>query len=210
MFNFQPKVNTEEIFNIREKQVWEASRLHGKPVYYLQAESIDADIIFGEEVSRNFDESKKHEFYATRDNDTFYSGEESFGGFGFLPQYADIVYVPVKWFKDLDIEPIEGDIVMYDKSDLNTVFEISKISPLTEEYNGDIVAGRRFNYKIYLKLYQRGDDTFSSFETETDDTSFLEEFEEVDLDNLNDDLTTKLDIDDNVKIDSRNPFGDLD
>lgn len=210
LFNFQPKVHTEEIFNIRENQVWEAAQLVGKQVFYMKATNIDTDEIFGEVISRDFINTNMYEMWATRDNDTHFMGTEVFGGFGLIPLYSDILYIPVKFFKDIDssFEPLEGDLIYYGDIEFNALFEITKVGDSTEEYEGDKINGRLFNYKIYLKQYNRADDDFTGFET----TSIpeVEGLDDVDLDNLNDDLQLNIS-NENVKtVEPNNPFGELD
>ena len=190
MFNFQPKVATEEIFNLRDKQVWEVSKLHGKQVYYMQADNIETDDIWGEVVARDFLEENSYAMYATRDN--------------------DILYIPTKWFTDVDVSfvPVEGDLIYYGDIEFNALFEIVKVGDKTEDYEGDKVNGRLYNYKLYLKLYDRADDDFTGF-----DATEIAELENIDnavLDSLNADLQATITLEDVKSTNASNPFGELD
>ena len=210
MFNFQPKVTTEEIFNLRDKQVWEVSKLHGKQVYYMQADNIETDDIWGEVVARDFLEENSYAMYATRDNDTHFTGTELFGGFGFVPNYNDILYIPTKWFTDIDVSfvPVEGDLIYYGDIEFNALFEIVKVGDKTEDYEGDKVNGRLYNYKLYLKLYERADDDFTGFDAT--EIAELENIDDVILDSLNADLQATITLEDVKSTNASNPFGELD
>ncbi len=198
MFNFQPDVSQVH-FDNRYNQVWEASKLIGRPCYYYQPEEVRRDDVFKEIESRKFDNSKKYDFFFTRDNETMFNGTESFGGFGYLPSYADIFYIPKKWFDDVIITPLEGDLI-YDITN-EMIFEVTKVNENVSEWNGDVIGGRVFNNKLYLKLYEAG---------YNDDISTLTEFSDIDLENLNGDLTGVLDtLNTNVTISVDNPFGEL-
>jgi len=201
MFSFQPKVNTEKTFDYRENQVYEAAKLFGRPMWYLRSNVIEDDKIFGEAISRDFLNENAYEFYGTRDNDTSFAGSETFGGFGFVPSYNSIIFIPVKYFKITHFDPIEGDLIyMEDK-----LFEITKVNTLTEAYEGDRINERLFNYKIYLKLYNLTDDNF-----DIPDIPNIEYLDSPDLNNLNDDLTSDIENEQPIIVaDQNNPFGDL-
>ena len=214
MFNFQPKVQTEEIFNIRYSQVWESSKLFGRECYYIQATDVETNDIFKEVTARNFESINKHTFYYTRDNDTFFNGTESFGGFGYLPMYSDIKYIAKKWFDDVDIEPLEGDLI-YDVIE-NVLFEITKVDENISEYNGDKILDRVFNHKLYLELYKPDyNDTLNNnilcesgidcdSEIDTNNDTLFDDINQIDLNN---ELTTDLEDEDMISIDLDNPFG---
>ena len=196
MFNFQPKTETEEIFNIRYSQVWESSKLFGRECYYIQATDVETNDIFKEVTARNFESINKHTFYYTRDNDTFFNGTESFGGFGYLPMYSDIKYIAKKWFDDVDIEPLEGDLI-YDVIE-NVLFEITKVDENISEYNGDKILDRVFNHKLYLELYK------PDYNDNLDNDVLYNDINQTDL---NSELTTELEDEDMISIDLDNPFG---
>jgi len=205
MFNFQP--NTQEFyFDQREQQVYESSKLFGRLVWYLKASVVTDDKIFGEAIARDFLVENAYQFYGFRDNDTQYTGMETFGGFGFVPQYNDIIYIPTLWFKDNNFEPIENDLVYYEED--NMLFEITKVNTLTEQYGGDVINNRRFTYKLYLKLYSLADDNFTGFETT--DIAEIEGLDDVSLNNLNDSLIQDIANENIVDTTRENPFGDLD
>ena len=196
MFNFQPKTETEEIFNIRYSQVWESSKLFGRECYYIQATDVETNDIFKEVTARNFESINKHTFYYTRDNDTFFNGTESFGGFGYLPMYSDIKYIAKKWFDDVTIEPLEGDLI-YDVIE-NVLFEITKVDENISEYNGDKILDRVFNHKLYLELYK------PDYNDNLDNDVLYNDINQTDL---NSELTTELEDEDMISIDLDNPFG---
>ncbi len=205
MFNFQPTPKTSAWGDLRELQTYEATKLFGRKIHYLRASNIDVNEIFGEAVSRDFLASNAHEMWATRDNDTHFSGVEAFGGFGLLPMYNDILFVPIKFFKDLAFIPYEGDLIYYE--DQTMMFEIVKADTKTEDYNGDMVNERRFNHKLYLKLYNPADDNFTGFELTVPE---LETFDASTLNDLNATLETEIDTMNVVNpANALNPFGDL-
>ena len=206
MWNLQPKVFSESVFDQRESQVAEASRIFGKPCRYMKPNSVLENEIFGEVLSRDFLEDNSYLYYLTRDDDSSFMGNgESFSGFGFVPSYSDIVYIPVKFFNDDNIEPIEGDLIYYEIE--KTLFEVTKVGTLTEAYNGDRINDRLFNYKLYLKLYSLADDEFEGFNiTEAPE---LDDLDDVTLNNLNDSLTATLELENPITANSSNPFGEL-
>jgi hypothetical protein len=205
--NFQPDP-TLQWGDIRESQVYESSKLFGRKVYYIQSEVISNDEIFQENVSRKFLDDNTYEFYSFRDNDTFFDGSDGFGGFGFIPSYSDILYIPIKWFTDNNIEPKEGDLILYDKTQLSHLFEITKVDTKTEEYNGDVVNGRRFSYKIYLKLYEKADDNFNDVDFNINpETETLLDLVSDDLNDISKDLSDHVD---DLQIASKDdPWGEL-
>jgi len=205
MYNFQPKPKTDPWGNMREVQCWEASKLYGRPVKYMKATIVKENQIFGESVARSFTDANSYSMMVLRDDDTHFSGTESFGGFGLIPQYNDLIHIPVKWFKDNSIEPMEGDVVYYQNEDI--LFEVSKVTPLNEAYEGDKINERLFNHKIYLKLYHLADDNFNV----TDPALVnLADLDDVNLNTLNDDLSDIIETLDIVRpADASNPFGNL-
>lgn len=205
MYNFQPTPNTDLWGDHREVQVWEASKLYGRPVRYMKPTMIKENKIFGESVARNFTDANSYPMMALRDDDTHFSGTESFGGFGLIPQYNDAIHIPVKWFKDLGIDPIEGDVVYYQNEDI--LFEVSKVMPLTDAYAGDKINERLFNQKLFLKLYHLADDNFNVVAPELVNLANLDD---IDLNTLNDDLSDIIESLDIVRpADSANPFAAL-
>lgn len=201
-FNFQP-IMTEQWADNRDNQTYEISQLYGREIYYLQATQIEENHIFGESISRDFLASKAHKMMSLRDNDTSYSGTESFGGFGLVPQYNDIQYIPVKWFTDLGIEPMEGDLIY--NTENNTMFEIAKVGTLTDDYAGTIINNRKFVYKVFLRLYEMSDDNFTNFDTTP--ISEIGQFDAEVLNDLNADLRTEVE---SVTVATfENPFGSL-
>jgi len=205
LYNFQPSPKTEPWGDMREVQCWESSQLFGRPVKYMKPEQIKENLIFGESVARNFKDSNSYGMFAFRDDDTHFSGNESFGGFGLIPQYNDLIHIPVKWFKDASITPIEGDVVYYQNEDI--LFEISKVAPLNEQFDGDRINERQFNYKIYLKLYHLADDNFNVVAPELNPLLGLDD---VDLNTLNDEMEGVINSLDIVEPASAgNPFGML-
>lgn len=206
MFNFQPTPKTNAWGDMRENQTYEASKLFGRKVHYLQATNIDTNEIFGEAISRDFLATKTFEMWATRDNDTHFTGVESFGGFGLIPMYHDILFIPKKFFTEFAITPYEGDLIYYETESM--MFEIVKVDTNTEEYKGDTVNARRFNHKLYLKLYSIADDSFTGFETTT--IPEMETFDDLTLNDLNTTLTTEIEtMDVATPASALNPFGDL-
>lgn len=205
MFNFQPTPATSAWGNQREYQTYEASKLFGRKIQYLQATNVDTNEIFGEAISRDFLSTKAHEMWATRDNDTHFTGAEAFGGFGLIPMYNDILYVPKKFFSDLSITPYEGDLIYYEMESM--MFEVVKADTNTEDYNGDTVNSRRFNHKLFLKLYNPADDSFTGFEVSH---PAIETFDDLSLNDLNSTLTTDIDnMNAILPANQLNPFGDL-
>lgn len=203
--NFQPSKTLDAgFYTQRLNQAHEASSIVGYPIYYLQSDNIETDEIFGEATKRNFLAQNSHEMYCFRDEDTNFGGNEVFGGFGYTPTYNDIRYVPVKWFTDLSIEPIEGDLI-YDQ-DYEILFEITKVGTLTETHTGDVINNTLINYKLFLKQYVKGNDTFDT----GIDTSIDELEADTIIDNYNDDLTTDLEnLDVRDSVTRTNPFGNL-
>jgi hypothetical protein len=205
-FNFQPTPNSTELWgDQREYQVYEATQNYGRKIYYLKAVNVNVNDIFGEAISRDFLSTNAYEMYATRDNDTHFSGVESFGGFGLVPMYQDILFIPIKYFKDINYTPYEGDLIYYE--DISMLLEIVKADTKTEDYNGDVINARRFNHKLYLKLYSPADDNFTGFNTMIPQ---LETFDAIDLLNINETLTNVITTANIVKpASTSNPFGDL-
>jgi len=201
----QPVPNVDVWGNQREVQVYEASVIYGRKVYYMKPNNINTNEIFGEVLTRDFLNANSYEMYSTRDNDTMYEGGETFGGFGFVPSYNSIQYIPIKFFKDKNITPAEGDLI-YQLED-NMLFEVTKIGDKTEEYNGSVINNRLFNYKLYLKLYSLADDDFTGFNnTEAPE---LDKLDDTLLNNLNDTLTATINNENPVTVTNTNPFGDL-
>jgi len=205
MYNFQPKPLTEPWGDMREVQCWESSKLFGRPIRYMKPTRVKENLIFGESIARNFTDANSFPMFTFRNDDTHFAGTESFGGFGLIPQYDDLIHIPVKWFKDINETPIEGDVVYYQNEDI--LFEISKVAPLNEQFEGDRINERQFNYKIYLKLYHLADDDFNVTAPEMEPLLGLDD---ISLDNLSDDLTEVIDTLDIVRpASTENPFGVL-
>ena len=163
--NFRPKVNTEAIFDMRYDQVHEASELFGFKVYYLQASDVDTNVIFSEIERKEFTKNKAFPMFAIRDNDTMFQGTESFGGFGYVPSYHDIKYIPKKWFDVINITPIEGDLIF--DTETSMMMEVSKVDENIDEFSGNKIGQRVFTHKIFLKTYD------TSTESTVDDTMEL-------------------------------------
>ena len=200
-------VNTESnLGNTLYYQYYEETNIMGYPIKYVQAVETENNPIFGESTARDFLSSNGFDMKSKRDDDTMYQGGEVYGGFGYTPSYSQILYIPKKYFDDLNIEPLEDDLI-YDKID-NIFFQISKVNTKTEEQGNIKVNNLILAYKIYLKQYTWGyKDTFDASLTDEliDDELTLE-----DLENINLDLETNIDsmnILDNTKKD--NIFGDL-
>lgn len=203
--NFQPSETLDAgFYENRVNQSWEASKLRGYPIKYLRATNQNIDEIFGEATERDFLQSNSYKMFSFRDEDTQFGGGEVFGGFGYTPTYSDIRYVPVKWFEDAGFKPIEGDIIYDDHYDV--MFEITKVGTLTEAHTGDIINNKLINYKIYLKHYMKGNDSFTNFAGDEDTLDAIEN--DLGLDSDNDELTQ--DIQDLGIVDStrNNPFGE--
>lgn len=203
--NFQPSTTLDAgFFTQKLNQSHEASKLTGYPIYYLKASNLETDEIFGEATKRSFLEANAYPMFCFRDEDTNFTGTESFGGFGYTPTYNDIRYIPVKWFTDELIEPIEGDLLF--DSHYNVLFEITKVGTLTDVHTGDVINNQLINYKMFLKQYAKGND---DFEVTSIDKLTEMEADSV-IDSYNDDLTTdiaNLDVRDSAT--RQNPFGDL-
>lgn len=206
LYNFQPTPKIDVWGNMREIQVWESSQLFGRPVKYLKPTIIKDNKIFGEVVSRDFIQANAFDMFAFRDDDTHFAGGESFGGFGFLPQYNDLVRIPVKWFSDLSIEPIEGDLIYYVNEDV--LMEVTKVTPKNEAFAGDIVNERLFNHRLYLKLYNMADDSFSGLtDVSLENLSDLDDPSMLDMNEDMEEVIESLDI---VRpVSPQNPFGVL-
>ena len=206
--NFQPNKTTEsKFYDMRITQSHEASKLTGYPIYYLKPNTVKDDAIFGEVISREFLESNAHPMYIFRDDDTQFGGSELFGGFGYTPTYNAVIYIPVKWFSDLGIEPIEGDVIYLQNDEI--LFEITKVTDRTEAHTGDIINNTLINYKLYLKHYELSDDKFTQF-ADNKDLIPMDELElNSDLESLNDSLTNDITAMDIVDSTETNPFGEL-
>ena len=110
--------------------------------------------------------------------------------------YSDIKYIAKKWFDDVDIEPLEGDLI-YDVIE-NVLFEITKVDENISEYNGDKILDRVFNHKLYLELYK------PDYNDNLDNDVLYNDINQIDLNN---ELTTDLEDEDMISIDLDNPFG---
>jgi len=204
--NFQPNPN-EPWGNIRYSQTYEASKLFGRKIYYCKASDIIDDKIFGEETYRKFLDENTYEMYSFRDDDTFFQGDDGFGGFGLIPTYSDIVYIPIKWFDDLNITPTEGDLILYDQTQGHHLFEITKVDTSTEAYGGNVINNRRFIHKLYLKLYERSTDDFDDDFQQLEDLDKLLDLEATQLDDISEDLRNTVDQSNVVTKDD--PFGEM-
>ena len=203
MYNFQPKM-TDKFFDNRDIQTYEISQLYGREIYYLQATQIEENHIFGESISRDFLSENAHKMMSLRDDDTSYSGTESFGGFGMISQYNDVQHIPIKWFTDIGLEPIEGDLIY--NMENQTLFEISKVGTLTDDYSGTIINNRKFVHKLFLRLYDlHTDDNFIDFDAT--EISELEQLDDDVLNDLNADLSNE--VSQFTVASPSNPFGEL-
>lgn len=208
MWNFQPDLNTIEpiLGDQTEYRHWECAEISGFPMIFMKAEHTSTDSVFNEGTARSFLTINGHNMKYLKSDTTMYSGGELFGAFGFNAGYNETVFVPVKYFKDLSIEPQERDLVFDDVQ--NIVFEITKVDTLEETQVSLRVNDRLFSYKIYLKKYNKF--YKDSFDEGLEDEIFTPDFNDSILDDLNDDLQTDLDlldVQDDTRVDDI--FGDL-
>lgn len=207
-WNFQPDLNVKEntLGNMIETQHWECAEIAGFPMIFMKAEYTETDGIFNEGTARSFLSSNGSIMRYLKSDTSVYAGTELFGSFGFSAGYNDKIFIPVKYFKDLNIVPEEGDLVFDDTQ--NIVFEITKVDTLTETQEAIRVNDRMFSYPIYLKRYSKF--YKDSFDTELSDEIFTPDFNDDVLDDLNSDLKTSIDemnVTDDTEIDEI--FGDL-
>jgi hypothetical protein len=200
-WNFQPDLNVKEsiLGNQLEVQHWEVAEISGYPIKFIKAEHTENNDIFNEGTARSFLDSNGYTMRSLRSDDTVYGGTELFGSFGYSAGYNDVIYVPIKYFKDIDLLPDERDLVFDDVQDI--VYEITKVDTLNETQESLRINDRLFSYKIYLKRYSKF--YKDSFDTVQDDI-FTPEFNNEVLDELNSDLQqaiTDLDVEDNTEID---------
>jgi len=204
--NFQPNnTNSFKYFEMMIKNHHEEAKLFGYSIKYLQPTETENNTIFSESTAREFLDLNAHDFFYKLEEDSMYDGSELFGGFGNVSSYSNVCYIPIKFFTDADIEPIEGDIV-FDNTD-NIFFEVTKVDPLTETQTNLRINNAIFSRKLYLKQYKFGyKDKFDDALLEPLDDVFTQE----DLDTLNDVLNTDIDDLDVVNSDSIDAiFGDL-
>ena len=198
--NFQP-YESEGYDWVEDKldQYKEEATLFGYKIKYLKAEETESNDLFQESTARSFMEENAFTMYIKKE-DNVYTGDEMFGGFGFIPSYQAIYYISVRYFEEFEIEPLEGDII---QDELGTLFEITKVdSKLDTQDNlriNDIILAR----KVYLKIY-----SFNYKDSIEDDVLLEEldsEFTNEDLESLNSALDTVVedsDVVDDTDIDS--------
>ena len=207
-WNFQPDLNLTEstLGDQTEFQYWECAENMGFPMIFMKADHIENNEIFNEGTARSFISANGYSMKYMKSDTSVYAGGELFGAFGFSAGYNDIIFVPVKYYKDLDIIPQERDLVFDDTQ--NIVFEITKVDTLTETQESLRLNDRLFSYKIYLKRYNKF--YKDSFDTDLSDEIFTPDFNDAVLNDLNSDLEqsiTDMDIVDNTRTDD--VFGDL-
>lgn len=208
LWDFQPNLTSTEsaLGNQYLYQYQEHTNLQGYPYKYIKAVETESNDIFNESTARDFLTTNGYSIKVKKDEDQMFSGSEVFGGFGYLPSYSNIIYIPSLTLTELNIEPLEGDL-MYDEIS-KVLFQITKVDTLTEtQLNlkiNDLVLAR----KVYLKQYQ-----FSykdNFDDTTEDELFEIETSLEELDKLNDTLNTNIDNTDSInKNDIDNVFGDF-
>jgi len=209
--NFQPNVKHEAHFDNRYKQVEEMSKSFGSKFYYMQAIGVVVDDILNEFETKQYSNLNAHPIFAIKDNDSFLQGNESFGGFGFLPSYSKIIYIPKKSLDDLNIVPIEHDII-YDTIE-NSLYQVTNIDTNNDGYEGDKINNRQFNYKVYLKGYSASTSEIINTDVDKDMTDIdgallsLDELESLTKVDANDNVNTPSKvISDTVVGDNHNPF----
>lgn len=190
-WNMQPDlVNTEPAYGEQiYYQYYENSEIYGYPIKYIKAVEVESNKIFQESTARDFLDTNGFPMKMKRDEDNLYNGTEVFGGFGYTPSYNQIIYLSKKYFDDLTITPLEGDLI-YDYTD-NIFFQITKVDDKTEDQLNIRINDFIFGYRIYLKQYQFSyNDTFDpTLEAEIMDPDLSLE----DLANLNLGLNTEID-----------------
>jgi hypothetical protein len=208
MWNFQPDLNVTEstLGNQTEYQHWECAEIAGFPMIFMKAEHTETDGIFNEGTARSFLSSNGYNMKYLKSDTSVYAGTELFGSFGYSAGYNDVVFIPVKYFKDIDLVPQERDLIFDDTQ--NLVFEITKVDTLTETQESLRVNDRLFSYKVYLKRYSKF--YKDSFDTELSEEIFTPDFNDDVLYDLNADLDQAIEdmgIEDDTRIDDI--FGDL-
>lgn len=174
-WNFQPlSANEDKWFQQTKIQHWEVTQLSGYPIKFLKAIEQENNPIFNESTSRQFIASNGYPMAVNKDEDSMFSGSESFGGFGYTPSYTNIFYIPIKYFDDIaitlgePIEPLEGDLIFETIED--KIYQITKVDTDTEALQSIRTNDMKFSYKVYVKQY-----TFSykdTFDTNTEDEIF--------------------------------------
>lgn len=206
-WNFQPDLNLKEstLGNQIEYQHWEVAELSGYPIKFIKAIHTEDNTIFNEGTARSFLDANGYSMRSLRGDDSVYSGTELFGAFGYNAGYNDTIFIPVKYFNDITLEPEERDIVF--DSVQNVVYEITKVDTLTETQDSLRINDRMFSYKVYLKKYSKFyKDSFDVVEDEI----FTPDFNIAVLDSLNTTVqtdVTNLGVEDTTVTD--NVFGDL-
>lgn len=208
LWDFQPNLTTTEsaLGNQLLYQYQEHTNLQGYPYRYIKAVETESNNIFNESTARDFLVDNGYSIKVKKDEDQMFSGSEIYSGLGYLPSYSNIVYIPTLTLTELNIEPLEGDL-LYDEIS-KILFQITKVDTLTETQLSlkinDLVLAR----KVYLKQYQ-----FSykdSFDIDTSDELFEIETSLEELDKLNNTLNTNIDNTKSInKNDIDNVFGDF-
>ena len=211
-FNFQPKAKEEPIVNeLRVEQAYEASCLFGREFLYLPMEERTKETTFNETIISEFKSSLK--IMAFRDDDTFYDGSDgfgSFGGFGNIPSYNQLLHVPSKWFHEIHkIKPMEGDLIKFPHSDM--IYEIAKVDTKTQQSLGTqkINDSEIFVYCLYLSTFHHYNmDKDEEIMSDDDEFAKIVMSEEQDKDKEQTTITpTPTPSTTQISID--NPFGDL-
>ena len=153
--NLQPKVDRENIFNVKEAQAKESSSLYGRPAFFLKQSDSIVDDILKEVLSKTFQTKNMIQLYYFNDEDSAdLDGSMVYGGFNMIPLYSKIIHIPSAWFKEAKMEPRSGDL-LYIPSNLQEefLFEIVKDPIKEQDRENNTNNGRRFAYKLFLKLY---------------------------------------------------------
>ncbi len=187
---FQPtNTNNPNYMSMRKRQQKEEAQLFGYAIKYLRPTEIEEGKIFSESVARDFTLENGFSMFSKREDDSLYMGDNTFGGFGLLPQYKQILYIPVLFFEDNALSvPLEGDVILDERD--NILFQISKVGELDELQPSLRINDVVLSYKVYLKeyLYSYKDKFDSSFTEGLGD-----DFNNQDTTNLNSELNTDID-----------------
>jgi len=153
-YNLQPKVTSEKIFDHRATQVKEAATIYGRPAFFLSQSKSIVDDILSEVQSKSFQMKNTIPlFYMNDDDMEDMDGSMVYGGFNMIPLYSKIIHIPVLFLEERGITPISGDLIYIpDNNQEEMLFEITK-DPIKEQDRKNVKNGRRFAYKLFMKLY---------------------------------------------------------
>ena len=207
LWSFQPNLNTTEetLGNQLKYQYQEETNLNGYPYRYIKAEEISNDKIFNESTARQFITSNGYDMNVKKDEDSMFGGGEMFGGFGYMPSYTNVLYIPALTLEEIDLDPKEGDLMFDIISKL--IFQITKVDTKADTQLSLRINDLLLARKVYLKQY-----SFSykdSFDETTEDDLFEIDTALEELDKLNDTLNFDIDETGSInKYDVDDVFGD--